>query len=536
MNFWRSFQATVAEGDLTMIANRFLVRRAVRRLSGPFDKVKKGRRSERGRCAISRFAVWAAAFAVGWTCLVWSASWAAESNGGAAHGSATSEGTHSRPNIVFVLADDLGWGDLGCYGNRHFRTPHLDRLAAQGTLFTQYYQAGSVCSPTRASLLTGRFPAELRIHGHLASPEQNAKRDMPNQLDPAVPTLPRLLRTAGYTTIHVGKWHLGRSDKGVEGLEEYGFDCAEWIDCRLGERNLWSVAERAKATGELIDSAISLIDRHREKPFYCQVWLHDPHAPLAPSAEQMKPFRRSEPEGFTSPAMVYAATVVEMDRQIGRLLTALSEMDLERNTLVIFSSDNGPEDIEIGNATWSAYGSAGPLRGRKRSLYEGGVRVPFIVRWPGKVPGGRVDRNSVIASVDLLPTLCAVAGATVPAEVAEQVRGENVAAALQGQADWSRHTPLYWQWRFRVSNHPWNRSPQLAVREGRWKLLLNPDRSRIELYDITADPGEQNNVAGQQPEVVEALAQKVLAWEKTLPPGVIEPAAGRADYPWPGEK
>ncbi len=455
-------------------------------------------------------------------------------------GAAAAEGekgsSPSRPNIVFILADDLGWGDLSCYGNRRFHTPHLDRLAAQGTLFTQYYQAGSVCSPTRASLLTGRFPAELRIHGHLATPEQNAKRDMPNQLDPAVPTLPRLLRAAGYTTIHVGKWHLGRSDKGGDGLKEYGFDCAEWIDCRQGDRNLWSVAERPNATAELVDSAVALIRRHRDQPFYCQLWFHDPHAPLGPSPEQMKPFRRGVPEGFTSPEMVYAATVVEMDRQIGRLLTALAEMDLERNTLVIFSSDNGPEDIEISNASWSAFGSAGPLRGRKRSLYEGGIRVPFVVRWPGQVPAGRVDRTSVVASVDLLPTLCTLAGAAVPDEAAAKVRGENATAALQGQADWGRRTPLFWQWRFRVFNHPWNRCPQLAVREGPWKLLLNPDRSRVELYDISADPGEQNNVAGQRPEVVEALAEKVLAWEKTLPPGMIEPAAGRNDYPWPEDK
>lgn len=439
-----------------------------------------------------------------------------------------------RPNIVFVLADDLGWGDLSCYGNRRFRTPHLDRMAAEGAIFTQYYQAGSVCSPTRASLLTGRFPAELRIHGHLAAPEQNAKRDMPNYLDPAIPTLPRLLREAGYATIHVGKWHLGLPEKSAGGLEAYGFDCAEWIDCRQGDRNLWNAAERPVATKELVDSAIELIRRHRDKPFYCQVWLNDPHAPLAPSAEQMQPFRRGVPSGFTSPEMVYAATIVEMDRQLGRLMAALGELGLEQNTLVIFSSDNGPEDLEIGNASWSAFGSAGPLRGRKRSLYEGGIRVPLLVRWPGRVPAGRVDRTSVVASVDLLPTLCAVAGADVPGEVGANVRGENATAALQGQADWSRQTPLYWEWRFRVFNHPWNRSPILAVRSGPWKLLFNPDRSRVELYEIPADPGEQNNLAAQRPELVAMLAEKALAWQNTLPAGVIEPAAGRADYPWPG--
>lgn len=439
----------------------------------------------------------------------------------------------SRPNIVFLLADDLGWGDLSCYGNQRFRTPELDRLAEQGTIFLQYYQTASVCSPTRASLLTGRFPAELRIHGHLSSPELNARRDMPNHLDPSVPTLPQLLRKAGYTTIHVGKWHLGRPENSGEGLAVYGFDHARWIDCREGDRNLWRVRERPTAAQELIDSAVELIGRHRDGPFYCQIWFHDPHAPLAPSSEQMQPFRRGVPEGFTSPEMVYAATVVEMDRQIGRLLQALGKMGLERNTLVVFSSDNGPEDIHIDNSAWSAAGSAGPLRGRKRSLYEGGVRVPFVVRWPGVVPAGRVDRTSVVAAVDFLPTLCAIAGSEVPKAVAAHLRGEDVSAALRGSNQWSRTQPLFWQWRFRVYNHPWNRSPMLAVREGPWKLLMNPDRSRVELYHIPEDPGEQNNQAGHRPDVAEKLAEKVLAWEKTLPPGAVDPSAGRNDYPWP---
>lgn len=450
----------------------------------------------------------------------------------ASRGEKTERPEGDRPNIVFILADDLGWGDLSCYGNRQFRTPNLDRLAAEGTLFTQYYQAGSVCSPTRASLMTGKYPAELRIHGHLATPEQNAGRDMPNYLDPAIPTLPRLLRQAGYKTIHVGKWHLGRPEGTSASLSPYGFDAARWIDCREEGRDLWSLAERPRASRELIDAAIAEIESHQSEPFYCQIWLNDPHASLAPSEEQMTPYRRRTPEGFTSPFMVYAATVVEMDRQVGRLLERLKELGLEDRTIVIFSSDNGPEDIDIGNAAWSAYGSAGPLRGRKRSLYEGGIRVPLIVRGPN-IPAGRVDDRSVICSVDFLPTICELAGGEIPPEIREGVRGQSMAAAWYGE-ETPRSQPLFWEWRFRIFNHIWNRSPMLAVREENWKLLLNPDRSRVELYDIPRDPSEHNNLADRYPEVVARLAEKAIAWQKTLPPGIVEASAGKNDYPWPG--
>lgn len=467
-----------------------------------------------------------------WTLALCAVGTAWSFGGGAILGSQQSG---KRPNFLFILADDLGWGDLSCYGNRKFRTPHLDRLAHQGILFTQYYQAGSVCSPTRAALMTARYPAEVQIHGHLATPEQNAARDMPNYLDPAIPTLPRLLKEAGYVTIHVGKWHLGKP-RPTPGLTEYGFDIARWVDCQEGGRNLWNVSERPVAARELVEATIECLHSVNGRPFYCQLWLNDPHAPLAPSAEQMAPFRRQVPEGFTSPFMVYAATVTEMDRQIGRLLNALDEMGLSENTIVFFSSDNGPEDIDIGNASWSAYGSAGPLRGRKRSLYEGGIRVPFIVRWPGVAPAGLVNNETVICGVDILPTLCDLAGVTVAEPIRRQWRGESMADALRGDKTVRRKGTLFWEWRFRIFNHPWNCSPILAVREGPYKLLFNPDLSRIELYNIPQDPGEYHNVASQYPEVVEELVKKGLAWQKTLPPGHFDKEAGKAVYPWPSER
>jgi N-acetylgalactosamine-6-sulfatase len=284
-----------------------------------------------------------------------------------------------------------------------------------------------------------------------------------------------------------------------------------------------------------VDATIEKLKKTGDKPFYCQLWLNDPHAPLKPSEEQLRSFLKNKPP-FTPPAAVYGAAVQEMDRQIGRLLTALDELHLSRNTLVIFTSDNGPEDIEIANAAWSGVGSSGPLRGRKRSLYEGGVRVPLLARWPAAIPAGKVNTRSVISGADWLPTFCELAGASVPAEAQQTLRGQSIAAALRGDAAFRRQKPLYWEWRFRIFNHPWNRSPMLSIREGDLKLLMNPDRSRVELYDIPADPAEQNNLAAQRPAVVEELAAKVLAWQKTLPPGKYEPSEGRNDYPWPTEK
>jgi N-acetylgalactosamine-6-sulfatase len=449
-----------------------------------------------------------------------------------------------RPNILFILTDDLGWGDLGCYGNTRIKTPSLDRLAREGTLFTQYYQGGSVCSPSRSALMSGRLPAELKIHGHFATAQQNTARGMVQFLDPSVTTLPRLLQKSGYQTVHVGKWHLGlppNTPEGENALQIYGFDKVRWLNCleKIDGKtvNLWQTENRPRAANVLVDTTIETLESaDKDKPFFLQLWFNDPHASLAPSEEQRKQYRVSlTPNGFTSPFEVYAATVTELDKQIGRLLDYLEQSGLAKNTMVIFSSDNGPEDIEIGNASWSGVGSAGPLRGRKRSLYEGGIRLPFIVRWQGKTPAGQINNHSVISGTDLLPTLTAAAGITLHEEVQSVLRGENVLAAFNGDTNFQRTKPLFWEWRFRIFNHLWNRSPILAIREGQWKLLLNPDRSRVELYDIPNDSAEQNNVAEKYPDIVAKLSEKALAWQKTLPEGPYDPNVGKNDYSFPTE-
>lgn len=444
-------------------------------------------------------------------------------------------GAAARPNILFILADDLGWGDLGCYGNRLIRTPNLDRLASQGSLFTQFYVGGSVCSPSRTAFMTGQFPARHRMHGHLAPPAQNAARGMPNWLDPAVPTLPAALKRAGYRTAHFGKWHLG-TGTGAPLPSAYGFDVFRTVN---GVGPSWPQQHpffRAQSTSLIVDETLRFIEAAPDRPFYIDAWTLVPHAPLNPTEAQMEPYRSLAPDPVVphrSAAQIYYASVTDLDRQVGRLLDRLGALGLAERTLVLFSSDNGPEEIAVRNAGHSGVGSAGPLRGRKRSLYEGGIRVPLIARWPGRVLAGRVDREAVLGGVDFFPTLAALTGAEVPA--GHQPDGEDAGRALLGQP-FRRRRPLLWEWRFGIAGHVWNRSPILAMREGKWKLLANPDGSRMELYDIPADPMESNNRARFHSRTAQRLFRAALAWQRTLPPGPMDPGAGRNDYPWPGSE
>jgi len=435
------------------------------------------------------------------------------------------------PNVIFILADDMGWGDLSCYGNPRMKTPNLDRLASEGVQFTQFYVNGSVCSPTRSAFLTGMFPARNRIHGHLDSEEQNAQRAMPNFLDPKIPNAASVLKAAGYRTAHIGKWHLG-AGKDAPMPDAYGFD--HHMSVSSNEKRWQEMAPgfRAQSTRWIVDHGLEFIrSGPRSQPYYAQLWLLLPHAPLAPTPEQLAPFDKLQPGPhvpWPGAQQIYNASLRDLDTQIGRLLDELRKDGLDRDTLVIFSSDNGPEDIHINNASHSAFGSPGPFRGRKRSLYEGGVRVPGIFRWPGRIPAGRVDTKSVVSGVDLLPTLCALAGIQAP----EGIDGEDVTGILRGETR-PRRRPLHWEWRFHIAGYTVNQSPILALREGDWKLLMNPDRSRVELYHIPTDPMEMNNRAGENAALTEKLVSLALTWQKTLPPGPMDPGAGRNDWNWP---
>jgi arylsulfatase A-like enzyme len=291
---------------------------------------------------------------------------------------------------------------------------------------------------------------------------------------------------------------------------------------------------RAKSTRLFVDEGIAFIEANKGKPFYLQLWTLLPHATLNPTPEQLKPFDQFSAPGqpHKSARQVYFVSLTDLDEQVGRLMKKLDELKLADNTLVIFSSDNGPEEMQIRNAGHSGVGSPGPFRGRKRSLYEGGIRVPFIVRWPAAIKPGRVDDSSVVSGTDLLP-LAKLAGATVPK--GHTLDGEDRSAVFTGDPV-PRTKPLFWEWRFNIAGPVANKSPMLAVRDGKWKLLMNPDGSRVELYDIPADPEERRECGEKHPEVVKAMSEKVLAWRKTLPDGPTDREAGKNDYPWPKGK
>ncbi len=439
------------------------------------------------------------------------------------------------PNIIFFLADDLGWGDPACYGNPRIKTPGIDRLAKEGTLFTQFYANAPVCSPSRCAFMTGDFPGSLGIHSALGSPNMNKERGQVDFLDSKVPTITRLLKQAGYATGHFGKWHLG-SGSGAPSPSAFGID--EHIAVNSTDK-AWSRNEqdpyfRANSTSLIVDESIRFIEKNKDKPFYLNVWSLLPHAPLHPTEEQMKPYERMGPRGlpYKGAMQIYYASVTAMDAQLGRLLTRLDELGIADNTVVFFSSDNGPEDIHLAEASHSGVGSAGPFRGRKRSLYEGGIRMPFLVRWPKHIRARHVDNQSVMAGVDFLPTVAALTNTALPGSL--KIDGEDRSPVLL-RGPGPRSKPLFWEWRLGIFGDVMHQSPRLATRAGNWKLLMNPDRSRVELYDIPSDPTELHDQSAAHPEVVAQLSARLLAWQKTLPQGAVDQHAGKNDYPWPKE-
>ncbi len=440
-----------------------------------------------------------------------------------------------RPNVIFILTDDQGWADARFAGHPYVRTPNLDRLAREGTWFKQFYVASTVCSPSRTAFMTSHYPARHHIHGHIAAHGQNAARSMPDWLDPQAPTLASILKQAGYATAHVGKWHLG-SGPDAPTPESYGFD---FVRHTTGNRPYWEEGNadpyfRAKSTGLFVDEVIAFAKANKGRPFYANLWTLVPHAPLKPTPEQLKAYESLVPQAgdpafgpwmskylagakdLKSQMQVFCATLADLDAQLGRLFDALDELKLSDRTVLFFSSDNGAEDYRIGNAANAGVGNTGPLRARKRSMYEGGVRTFGLVRWPGRVPAGRVDETSVVGAVDFLPTVCALAGVPLPPGLKPD--GEDMSDLWLGGSR-PRARPLFWEWLFNVQGREDGyMPPMLAVRDGAWKLFVNPDGGGAQLYDIVKDAGEERDVAAQHPEVVKALSGQALAWQKTLPP------------------
>jgi N-acetylgalactosamine-6-sulfatase len=439
-----------------------------------------------------------------------------------------------KPNFLFILTDDQGWADAHFAGHPYVQTPNLDRLASQSTWFKQFYVAATVCSPSRCAFMTSHYPARHEIHGHFATHEQNTGRSMPDWLDPKTPAVASLLKQAGYATAHIGKWHLGNGNDAPT-PDAYGFD---FVRHTTGNKNFWEEGGkadpyfRAKSTGLFVDETIKFIKENKDRPFYANLWTLVPHAPLKPTPEQLKVYERLAPRAddpafgpwmqkylgeakdLKSQMQIFCASLTDLDTQIGRLLAALDELGLAENTIVFYSSDNGAEDYHIGNAANAGVGNTGPLRARKRSMYEGGIRTFGLLRWPGRVAAGRVDTTSVVGAVDWLPSVCKLAGVTVPVGV--QPDGEDVSDLWLGQSR-PRTKPLHWEWLFRVWGDDYT-PPHLTIRDGDWKLLVNHDGSKPELYNIPKDLSEQHNLAAENPDVVKALTAKAIAWSKTLPP------------------
>ena len=460
-----------------------------------------------------------------------------------------------RPNVVFILADDMGWGDPGCYGHPYIQTPNLDKLADQGILFTGFYVNGSTCSPSRASIMTGMFPGRLCIPkrfctGNVSDNHKavNSSECTENFLDPDILTITRLLQSAGYRTGHFGKWHLGLAPD-APSPAEYGIDdvrCFNAINKEaLRDDQILHPGERSNHSKAIIDEGIRFIEENKDKPFYVNVWLTDPHTILNPSDEQMLPYKRFGPGGGVKDRgalQVYFAVISEIDKQVGRLMDKLDELNLAEKTILVFSSDNGPEHIghPSGESSHSAAGSAGPFRGHKHVIYEGGIRVPFIVRWPGYTPAGKVDNTTILSGIDWLPTISALTNTGLPENIA--IDGEDMSLAILGNPQ-TRKKPLMWE--ASIFRSAWvylNISPQLAIRDGNWKLLMNPDKTRIELYDLAMDPGEVDNQAHNNREVVNRLSGILLEWESNLPclpfPADMYQRVRPVpeSYPWPVER
>lgn len=436
-----------------------------------------------------------------------------------------SRGNKQQPNIIYILADDLGYGDLSCYGQKLFQTPHIDRLASEGIRFTQHYSGCTVSAPSRSSLMTGQTTGHTPVRGNK---EWKPEGQWP--LPDSAFTLPEMLRAAGYVTGAFGKWGLGypgsEGDPLRQGIDEfYGYNCQRmahnYYPGHLWDNDRKVILEENRDNRlevyapELIhDRALQFIEKNRDKPFFLFYPNVIPHAELLLPDEYLKEFRGkllpeksfkgseagdpafrkggygSQPEAHAA----FAAMVTLLDRQVGEIVDKLKELGLEKNTLIIFTSDNGPHNE--GGADPNFFDSNGPLRGYKRDLYEGGIRVPMIARWPGKIKGGTTTSH-LSAFWDVMPTLAELTGITPP----PGIDGISFAPTLLGKGVQEKHDYLYWEFH--------ELEGRQAVRRNNWKMVryhvLNPEKVTTELYDLSMDPGESENVAPTHPGVVEEL-------------------------------
>jgi len=429
-----------------------------------------------------------------------------------------------KPNIILVFIDDMGWSDLSCFGGTDGATPNIDRLAAEGMAFEQFYVNAPICSPSRVAISTGTYPQRWNITSYLAHREDNKKRGIADWLDPEAHMLARTLHDAGYATGHFGKWHMGgqRDVDNAPPISAYGFDASMtnfeglgpkllpatespdgtkgriWEDAeRLGGPVTWM--QRSRITQGFIDAAIPFMNQAQEagKPFYINLWPDEVHSPFWPPVDQW---------GNGGKRDRYLGVLKAMDKQLGTLFDYVRNNEtLRDNTVILLCSDNGPE---------KGAGRSDPFRGSKAQLYEGGLRSPLLVWAPGLMQPeaiGTRNKTSLLAAIDIVPSLLALTGTAAPADTTYD--GENLAEVLLGVSKASREAPIFFSRPPDRKDYQGAKNlPDLAVRDGQWKLLCDYDGSRPELYNLNADRKESVNLADTHPEVTQRLMTEVRDW------------------------
>lgn len=420
-----------------------------------------------------------------------------------------------KPNIIFIFADDWGYGDLSAHGSTWIETPNIDKMIGEGMDFANFTVNSPVCSPSRVAVMTGQFPARQSIHQHFQGWKAHVKRGMPDWMDPNDMSLPREFQKAGYVTGHFGKWHLGWRAKDAPIESDYGYD-------EYATFNGSKTINIPKGGSIGVDYAEDFIKRHKDKPFFINLWLHEAHTAHYPLPKFMEKFK-----GLDEQRRVYASVIAEGDEAVGRINKLLKELNLEDNTLVVFSTDNGPEwegsekeklhkgDEENGIKGLGKYysvGETGGLKGQKRSLFAGGIRVPFVAKWPNVIPKGVKNNDAVVTAVDLLPTFFEAAGIKMPKDF--QPDGESMMAAFKGKK-FKRSQPIFWEWRGGTSKpYTW---PTLGVRDGDWKLVVDVTGNKYELYNLKDDWKEKHDLAQTNPKKAKELLEKVKTWKASLP-------------------
>ena len=412
-----------------------------------------------------------------------------------------------KTNIILIMVDDAGYGDFGCYGQKLFTTPNIDRMAASGMLFTQHYSGSTVCAPTRCSIMNGVHTGHAFVRGNReVQPEGQAP--IPSDMI----TIPKLLRKAGYVTGMFGKWGLGApkssGDPMNQGWDEFfGYNCQRQAHT-FYPKHLWHNYEKVMLDGKtyshdlIQEKALQFIRDNEKKSFFAYLPLTIPHAAMQCPEEDVAPFRKkfsqfenkigkySHGSIIRNPVAAFAGMMTRMDRGIGQILDLLNELDIAENTLVLFTSDNGPH-YEGGHQP-GFFNSNGPLKGHKRDLYEGGIRVPLIAYWPGKIKSGSIS-NHICAHWDLMPTFCELAKISEP----NHTDGISYIPALTGKKQ-KKHAYLYWEF------HSYGNAQ--AIRMGDWKgirlKVKNDPNAPIQLFDLKKDIGETNNIAANHPDII----------------------------------